>query len=89
MGTNFGFVDAHDHQRGRSPLDGLGHVLTDAHEGVGALLLHLGRQHLDFDARELLGQRFTKSPAARRLLTGEASQMTGYTSEASFSYAYR
>jgi hypothetical protein len=54
---------AHHHQRRGPPLDGLGHVLADALEGVAAVALDLRRHDLDVDAGQRLGQR----PAARRL----------------------
>ena len=41
--------------RGQPPLHGLGHVLADAHEGVGPLPFHLWRQHFDVDARQVVG----------------------------------
>lgn len=54
---------AHHDDGGRALLDDFTGVLADAVECVEPLALHVLRQHLDDDARQLLGQRLT----ARRL----------------------
>jgi hypothetical protein len=47
---------SHD-ERSRTPLERLADVLANALERVEPLPLDLGRQHLDFDPRQVLGQR--------------------------------
>ena len=41
----------------RRPLEDFAHLFTDALEGIEPEALDLGRQHLDLDAREVLGNR--------------------------------
>ena len=57
----------HHHRRGRPPLEHLARLDADAHERVHTFALDLGRQDLDWDARDVGGQRLADGNASRVL----------------------
>jgi hypothetical protein len=67
LATNFGRTTRATTNEGGTALDGLAHVFADALERVEAFLLDLGRQHLDLDARQVLGQRLAPGRLAARV----------------------
>ncbi len=59
--------DARDDEGSGAALDRFAHVLANALERVQPFLLDLRREHLDLDARQVLGQRFAACRLSARV----------------------